>query len=126
MGNSESQIKNTCVSLDGMEEITNLEYTVMRGSGIYEEGWLMSKPKCIIENNRWIDRHAWRDVKKNEWRIFLHNNETDPNLFKCGWRRIDTIRPKHLTDEEEIKRWREALVDTLNKLYTAKVKLGPA
>ena len=119
MGNTQSEI--TCTPLTGMDSITDVSYTVLRGSGEYDDGWIISKPPVVIENAKWIDKHAWRDVNKNEWRIFLHNNQTDPNLFKCGWRRISTIRPTHLT-EDEVDKWRESLIDTLDKApkFTAK------
>ena len=109
MGNTFSE--SDCVSLANTPVVTGTTYTVVRTSGKKEAGWIISKPIPGATVPKWIDQHA----KKIEggWKIFMHNNETDPNLFACGWRKIEAIHPTKLDSEQGIANWRICLLGIL-------------
>ena len=46
----------------------------------------------------------------DDWKIFMQNNQADPNLYACGWRRLTTIYPTGLLGkQDEIDSWREGI-----------------
>jgi hypothetical protein len=112
MGNSLAQ--ESCVSLEEKPVITGPSYTVLRTSGLRDEGWVISRPIPQAFTPKWIDQHAIKT--DGVWRIFMHNNMTDPNHFACGWRRIETIHPTKLISEEDILNWRKCLYEILEEL----------
>lgn len=122
MGNSYSQ--EQCVSLADKPVVTEAIYTVLRTSGAKDEGWVISRPLPGAAAPKWVNQHA---VKYDSvWRIFMHNNQTDPNLFACGWRRIETIHPVQLTSQDAIDNWRMCLRDILEDLEARRLEAeGP-
>jgi hypothetical protein len=117
MGNTYSEAD--CVSLEDKLVITEPSYTVLRTSGAKEDGWVISKPIPGALIPKWVDQHA----KKFDgvWRIFMHNNMTDPNLFACGWRRIETIHPTKLS-HDAIEQWRKCLLEILEELEARRLE----
>jgi hypothetical protein len=112
MGNT--LIKEKCVSLEGMNDLINDSYTIKRTSGEMENGWSIAPP--IMGNMpEWIAYHALKD--NGVWRIFMHNNNKEPNLYVCGWRNIDSIYPTQFADNIEIINiWRSNVEGQLNIL----------
>jgi hypothetical protein len=112
MGNTLT--KEKCISLEGMSELINDSYTVIRTSGEIESGWSIAPP--IMGNMpKWIVYHAIKD--NGIWRIFMHNDKKDPNLYVCGWRHLDSIYPTQFANDQEIiNAWRsniELILDDL-------------
>jgi len=112
MGNTYSE--SECVSLADKFIVTEAVYTVLRSSGAKDEGWVISKPIPGADAPRWVNQHAMK--MDGVWRIFMHNNQTNPNLFACGWRRIDTIHPTQLMSQDAIENWRKCLLGILEDL----------
>jgi len=115
MGNGIS--KQDTLSIEHMTEIVDLTYTVVRTSGVKESGWSIMRHNKFIETNAptWINCHVIK--LRDEWRIFMHNNNTDPNLYACGWRKISTITPTHLMEDEyAISKWILDLINSLDEL----------
>jgi hypothetical protein len=112
MGNTLAQ--ESCISLEERPDLTEPSYTALRTSGVKDEGWVISRPIPQAFTPKWIDRHAIKT--EGVWRIFMHNNATDPNIFACGWRRIETIHPTKLVSEEEILNWRKSTQNILEEL----------
>ena len=112
MGNTLA--KEKCVSLDGMNDLITDSYTIRRTSGETESGWSISPP--IMGNmEEWIRYHAIKI--EGSWRIFMHNNNKDPNLHVCGWRYLDYIYPTQFTDDlKSINAWRSNIEGQLNDL----------
>ena len=112
MGNTLT--KEKCISLEGMSELINDSYTVIRTSGEIESGWSIAPP--IMGNMpEWIVYHALKD--NGVWRIFMHNNNKDPNLYVCGWRQLNSIYPTQFADDLEIiNAWRSNTESILNNL----------
>ena len=112
MGNNIA--KGSCVSLENMTELINDTYTVRRTSGQMENGWIISPP--IMGNMpEWVVYYALKD--NGSWRIFMHNNERNPNLHVSGWRHLDSIYPTHFADDQEIiDAWRSNTELILNDL----------
>jgi len=123
MGNGASVIEGSCVSLAPFPNLTSHKYIVKRTSGEKENGWIIAKPPVGAGYPSWLDRHAVKD-ENNGWRIFMHNNESDPNLFLCGWRRLDSIEPSILdSDLVTIDEWRQTLLNLLDRLNADRLKL---
>ena len=119
MGNVVSQ--ETALSLSHLPDVINRSYNVIRTSGERESGWVISKSSNYGANvPEWVYQHASNSPKG--WRIFMHNDGTDANTFRCGWRRLETIAPSDLNDETEISKWRLSLGELLDKLEKTKTQ----
>jgi len=118
MGNTYSEAE--CVSLEDKPVVTGPSYTVLRTSGAKDDGWVISKPIPGALIPKWVDQHAIK--YQGVWRIFMHNNSTDPNIFACGWRNIDKIHPSQLTSQDAIENWRGCLVGILEDLEARRLE----
>ena len=109
------------MSLREYEEIINDKYTVKRNSGILEPGWIISHTSSFEPNvdGPSASKHSFKD--KGTWRIFMIN-ENSANHNVCGWRRLETIHPTRLDDDEEvIVAWRESILEILETLEAKRV-----
>ena len=116
MGNTISA--RDCVNVDEVRELTqHSDYTVTRTSGELEPGWIIG-PTGVAAN--WINQHALK--KEGTWRIFLNNNQKDPNLALYAWRHLDKISPTSLKGQHgEILYWRETVIGKLDALETKRL-----
>lgn len=122
MGNTLSE--TLCVSLEGCEAITRYTYTVERTSGSIDSGWVISESPFNIGRPKWLKMHATKHISEG-WRIFMHNNSSDPNLYVSGWRKINTIVPENQNPDFDIKIWRKNLVNLLEELEVARLEKFP-
>jgi hypothetical protein len=111
------------ISLEGQDTILNDSYTVTRTGGEKEAGWIITnKPhECCDYTAEWIDKRAGKSDKKDPliWRIFMESVKEDPNIHACGWRRVETFYPTRLEGSpDEILKWREELIRTLDEIQT--------
>lgn len=113
--------KEMTVSLESLPQYTNITYKVLRSNGDKEDGWVISRPPNLQSQPEWIDKHAIID--NFTWRIFMNNSHTTPELSACGWRRLDTIAPSHLTYPDAIAKWRQEFTDELNALQEKRALL---
>ena len=117
MGNTISL--SSCVSTANTP-LESQSYTIIRTSGAAEKGWSITD-KHICGGNTNAGMYAYKDVAKNNtWRIFMQNNETDPNIHVCGWRSLETIWPTNLTGDD-IMTWRKITAAFLDELDTARI-----
>lgn len=119
MGNTLTQ--EAAVSLSHLPDVVNRSYNVIRTSGERERGWVISKSSNWygLKVPAWVYQHALKSPQG--WRIFMHNNGTDINTFQCGWRRLDTIAPTDLNnDEAAITKWRLSMSQVLDELEKIK------
>jgi hypothetical protein len=116
MGNTISA--NDCVNVDEVLELIHYDdYTVTRTSGELESGWVIGP---IGVGAEWIKEHAFK--KEGTWRVFLNNNQKDPNLVLYGWRHLDKIFPSSLKEHHaEILYWREMVIGKLDALETKRL-----
>jgi hypothetical protein len=114
-----------CVNLATLDAAYFSEtYTVVRTSGDHQTGWRMTKEqhRCFNQATGWRPTaHAM--LTEEGWRVNMHNGQhtdeegnIDPK-HACGWRRLGTFWPTHLTgDEAAIKSWSDALRNRLEEL----------
>ena len=116
MGNSHIK-ESVCVSLENYPHITNLTYSVKRTAGNMDGGWVIRKSPFsnLDQSYAWVNMHASKHVADG-WRIFMHNNERDPNLYACGWRRIETIVPENQATDFDQEKWYNDLLNILETL----------
>ena len=123
------------------ESLSEKEYTVIRTSGEVDQGWRIPL--------RWTDdsgrfsmefpsasKHAQTERKpgymcgEKKWRIFMWKEEAggvayDNRSYIYAWRRLDTIYPTELTDNEEaIEEWRKGVAVLLDELEAKRVAEG--
>jgi hypothetical protein len=123
------------------ESLTEKEYTVIRTSGEVDQGWRIPL--------RWTDdsgrfsmefpsasKHAQTERKpgymcgEKKWRIFMWKEEAggvayDNRSFLYAWRRVETIYPTELADNEEyIEEWQKKTVALLDELEAKRVAEG--
>jgi len=122
MGNTLSE--TLCVSLEGCDALTKPTYTVERTSGAVDSGWVISESPFKVGRPEWIKMHATKHISEG-WRIFMHNNKSDPNLYVCGWRKINTIVPEDQGPDFDLKDWRKNLVNVLEDLELARLEKFP-
>lgn len=100
-----------CVSLSGETDLLKIPLTVVRTSGEQQDGWVCSNDKhwCSAHTGKSEipDAHAYLD--DSGWRVHLHKN-SDNDSHYCGWRRLGTFWPTHLTgNQPAIDRWKVRL-----------------
>lgn len=122
MGNTLSE--TLCVSLEGCDAITRHTYTVERTSGSLDSGWVISESPFKVGRPAWLKMHATKHISEG-WRIFMHNNKSDPNLYVSGWRKINTIVPENQNPDFDLKIWRKNLVNILEELEVARLEKFP-
>lgn len=123
------------------ESLYEKEYTVIRTSGEVDHGWRIPL--------RWTDdtgkfameypsasKHAQTETKpgymcgEKNWRIFMWKEEAggvayDNRSFLYAWRRVETIYPTELADNEEaIEEWQKKTVALLDELEAARIAEG--
>ena len=117
MGNQVSSVeKVSCVSLQGVQEFVFDDYTVKRTSGDFEKGWVI---KYKLDDD-WPNNSAHFDYKENKWRIYVHNCNPIPELWRFAWRDLSRIRPT-LMSEPEAALWRAAVITKLDKLESSRL-----
>ncbi len=115
MGIAESK----CVFLVSKQGLLSESYTVIRTSGGHESGWSIPSEshKCDATCScTWLPGpHA--TLEEKGWRVFLAG-PSEPN-HSCGWRRIGTFWPSHLSGQQDaIDAWVAELKATLELLAT--------
>ena len=115
MGQGISAPKDRCVSIQGIDELMNVSFSVKRTSGELESGWLVPKEHhhCAALCPAYCSAAAWKSLDRDSeayvWRIFMRNDKED--LHACGWRRLNTIQPTNLLDDEQaINVWRNKMI----------------
>lgn len=107
---------------DIIAEYEATSFSVKRTSGAVEENWCISRKPHMCEATirgglAWAAAHAFEnrslDPTHNEWKVWLYSN-AQPHT--CGWRRISTIWPSHLTTDTERNAWRLTLKARLDSL----------
>lgn len=120
MGNYQSVNKDVCVSLDTVGILLDDVFSVKRTSGSNEAGWTVSeKHSCnAVGFPHWDGTYASKHLGHDGgWRIFMQNNQTNPNLHACGWRRLETIEPIRFDgNAQAIDIWRAAVKEILDGL----------
>ena len=87
-------------------------FTVQRTSGTIEKGWYIPR-ECFTAS--WIGG-PFALKKDGQWRINMRNDTSDPLLFACGWRRVDTLGLAELQgDVKAIVKWRQDIVRQLER-----------
>jgi len=116
MGNSPSALHDSQISIESVDKLTLCTFTVLRSSGVDEEGWVVYGSPLDTVTDRYLgpDRKELLSMRackmENDWKIFMQNNHVNPNLHACGWRRLNTIKPLGLVgDQEAIDSWREGI-----------------
>ena len=110
-------IQRDCVNMNNLIEITDYEdvsLSVIRTGGAIEDNWYISNT-C----NTWAGAHAIEtttcsesDPAYGEWKVFMSHKGDNT----CGWRRISTFWPSHLTTAEERITWQQTLKARLDAL----------
>jgi len=105
------------------------EYTVIRTSGEVDKGWRIP-PRWVDEDERgkflvefpYASKHAnTKPGEEKKWRIFMCKEVA----YIHGWRRLETIYPTELTDNEEaIEEWRKSTAALLDELEATRVAGG--
>ena len=106
MGNTLHIPSELCIKVN--EELANDTYTVLRTSGIYDPGWRFGIGK-FAENHgvKGPSASVRARTKPGTWYVFMDNGQDDPNVYACGWRRLETVYPTRLEgDEDAIYKWR--------------------
>jgi hypothetical protein len=121
MGNSQVK-ESVCVSLENYPNLTSPSYSVKRTGGNMDGGWVIRKSPFsnLDESYSWLNMHASKHIADG-WRIFMHNNNKDPNLYACGWRRIETIVPENQDADFDQEKWYNDLVNILERLEEARL-----
>ena len=115
--------KNLQVSLSDYTIYTNDTYTVKRTSGLLDAGWAIAIESGLepTVDGPCATKQCAKDT--GVWRIFMDNGKT-ADEYVCGWRRLETIWPTRLSnDEEAIKVWREAFVQILDTLEAKRLEM---
>ena len=123
MGSQISIEKRFHVSLAQYEDIVNDTYTVKRTSEELDDGWKISHESGVVTNVKGpsATKHCTKDETRI-WRIFMDNGKNSDD-YVCGWRRLETIQPTRLNnDEEAIKMWRETLKEILEALEVKRLE----
>jgi hypothetical protein len=122
-------VQSACIDLadlpeDIIKEYENTRLTVTRTNGAIEDNWHLSRVphQCALsvhEGLSWAAAHAFEIMKPDsahyhEWKIWLYSNE--PVKHICGWRRLSTIWPTHLTTAKEREEWQRTLKSRLDSL----------
>jgi len=123
MGNSQSISQDAQVSIVSVNKLTLGTFTVLRTSGVEEDGWVVygSPLDTVTDKHLRPDRKDLLTMRafkmEDDWKIFMQNNQVDPNLHACGWRRLNTIKPLDLVgNQPAIDSWREGIRTILDGL----------
>ena len=120
-----------CVCLDELPPdifvgYESTSYTVLTATGAIETGWRLSRTphRCFHNREGWQAAHAIE--LDNEWRVFLYHDTLETHTpayginyeidHNCGWRRVSTFWPTHLTDLTDRCAWQNRLIEHLVSL----------
>jgi hypothetical protein len=120
-----------CICLDELPPYIfvgyeSTSYSVLTATGAIESGWRLSRipHRCFHNREGWQAAHAIEI--DNEWRVFLYHDTPDTRTstyninyeieHNCGWRRVSTVWPSHLTDPIERQAWQNCLIGHLVSL----------
>ena len=126
MGNAISVVKELQCSLSDLPDMINDSYTVERSAGGVDPNWVISVSSGLDRSIQGpsASKHSMKD--SGIWRIFMDNGEKNPELYRCGWRRINTIAPTRLSgDLEAIGEWRSKTIERLELLELKRVAENP-
>jgi hypothetical protein len=114
MGQTNSIPKEYCVSLgDGL---VNETYAVKRSNGEMDPNWVIPS-SCTLVSIDGPSASKHLPNGRGAWRIYMSNGATVPELYRCGWRRIETIEPMRLAgDAAAIEEWRAKTIELLEGL----------
>jgi hypothetical protein len=115
MGQPISIPKEYCVSLG--PAFVNETYVVKRSNGEMDPNWVIPS-SCTLDGS--IDGPSASKHAPNGsgvWRIYMSNGATERELYRSGWRRIETIEPMRLSgDAAAIEEWRTKTIEVLEGL----------
>lgn len=101
-------------------------YSVLTATGAIETGWHLSRipHRCFRNREGWQAAHAIE--LDNEWRVFLYHDTLETHTpaysinydveHSCGWRRVSTFWPTHLSDPTQRQAWQDRLIGHLISL----------
>ncbi|NBV77599.1 hypothetical protein EBR66_05555 [bacterium] len=108
------------------ESLYEKEYTVLRTSGHLDQGWRIplrwadEKSKILFDFPSCSKHAETKPGEEKKWRIFMWKESESLN----GWRRLETIYPTELTDNEAIEEWRKNTAALLDALEATRVAEG--
>lgn len=112
------------LSENEIREYEDTPLSVIRTNGHIDDNWRISRiPHICIE---WAGAHAIEnrsclptDPSYGEWKVWMYHNvhsTFEIGNHICGWRRISTFWPTHLTTTEERNIWQQILKGRLDIL----------
>jgi len=109
------------------EDVSHEPFHVLRTSGVWDGGWRISTKSGMdltVDGPSATKHCLKRDQTVGTWRIFLDNGKSGDE-YVCGWRRIETIKPSRLCDNEDAAAaWRAQLVIVLEKAEAERIASG--
>jgi hypothetical protein len=140
--NQYSCVNMADLPVDEMLEYEETPLSVTRTSGAVEGNWRVTRTPHVCRSSSrelsWAGAHAIEtnkpgDPNNGEWKVWLYHN-TFPDLsthtpphdegtHMCGWRRISTFWPSHMTGAEDRRVWQQTLKGRLDSLRAARTAL---